>query len=201
MSNFGNHTLPIFEDDLETIKEYIKIAFNIIFFHRWLNNNNYTEENSIIKNISYMRIKDDSLEKKIDDTLSKITSFSTKSQKLQISLNFYTNESTHMFFLKRKEGLWEKWTFLVTFSNKSSIDKEYKIRKYLSNVIKELNSDKDFMPDLDLNDFEEANDVGVNYSKLFLFPYEINISQEFEQESILSVMKNMNIKDSFNIKI
>ena len=201
MSNFGKHIMPIFEDDLETIKEYIKISLNIIFFHRWLNNNNYKEENSIINNISYMKINDDTLEKKIDGVLSQITSFSSKNQKLQITLSLYSNESTHLFFYKKKDGLWEKWIFLVTVSNNSSIEKENKIRKYLSNVIKELNSEKDFMPDLELNDFEDANVKNTYNKNLFLFPYEISISQEFEQENILSVLKNMNIKDSFNIKI
>ena len=201
MSNFGNHIMPIFEDDLETIKEYIKIALNIIFFHRWLNNNNYTEENSIINNISYMKINDNTLEKKIDETLSQITSFSSKNQKLQITLSLYTSETTHFFLYKTKDGLWEKWIFLITISNNSSVEKEKKIRKYLSNIIKELNSEKDFMPDLELNDFEDANVINTNNKNLFLFPYDISISQEFEQENILSVLKNMNIKDSFNIKI
>ena len=201
MSNFGSHIMPIFEDDLETIKEYIKIALNIIFFHRWLNNNDYMEENSIINNISYIKIKNDSLEKKINDTLSQINNYTSKCQKLQITLSLYSNEYTNMFFMKKKEGLWEKWIFLVHISNKTSTDKEYKVRKYISNVIKELNSDKDFMPDLELNDFEDANVINTNKKNLFLFPYEIGITQEFEQENILSVLKNMKIKDSFNIKI
>ena len=36
MSNFDNHIIGIFQDDLETVKEFLKIAINTIIFNRWL---------------------------------------------------------------------------------------------------------------------------------------------------------------------
>ena len=40
MSNYDCHNIGIFQDDLETVKEFLKLAINTIFFHRWINNNN-----------------------------------------------------------------------------------------------------------------------------------------------------------------
>ena len=37
MSNYDNHIVGIFQDDIETVKEFLKIAINTIFFHRWIN--------------------------------------------------------------------------------------------------------------------------------------------------------------------
>ena len=37
MSNIDNHIVGIFQDDLETVKEFLKIAINTIIFNRWLN--------------------------------------------------------------------------------------------------------------------------------------------------------------------
>ena len=52
------------------------------------------------------------------------------------------------------------------------------------------------MPDLKLNDFENIDDK--NDKNTFNFPYEIKLTPEFEQQSIISIFKNMNIKDSFD---
>ena len=51
------------------------------------------------------------------------------------------------------------------------------------------------MPDLKLNNFENVNDKKENG---FDFPYEIKLTPEFEQQSIISIFKNMNLKDSLD---
>ena len=35
MANIGNYDIPLFEDDVESIKEFFKIAVNTIIYHRW----------------------------------------------------------------------------------------------------------------------------------------------------------------------
>ena len=79
MSNFGNHTITIFEDDLYTVKEYLKIALNTVFYHRWLKNNDYTEEESSINNIYYLKINKKSLQEEIKELLKKIENLSKSS--------------------------------------------------------------------------------------------------------------------------
>ena len=203
MSNVGNHTISIFEDDLETIKEFIKISFNTIFYHRWLNNTNYIEEESNIKNISYMKINEKSLEDKINDILKQIENKSKSNNKFQITINFYTKKSYTFYFYENLEGLWETWSFLIKISDDSSNDKEKKIRKYISNILKELNKEPNFMPDinLDLNEIENNNNNNSNKTDELNFPYEIIIDNEFSEQTILSLfnnINNLNPRDSFN---
>ena len=90
MSNFDNHIVGIFQDDLETVKEFLKIAINTIIFNRWLTNKNYVCEKSAIKDISYMKIEDASVEKDIENILYNLSYYSTSCQKFQINLEFYT---------------------------------------------------------------------------------------------------------------
>ena len=199
MANFGNHTIPIFQDDILTVKEYLRIAINVVFYHRWLNNNNnYEEESNISKNITYLKINDESLEKEIQSLLKQIDGYISYQNKFQITLNFYTKLVTQLYFFQKPEGLWERWNFLVTVSdNNNSPDKESKIRRFISAIIKELNAGKDFMPDIKLNDFEKC-DNNNNNDKNSNFPYEIKLSPEFDQQSMLTIIKNMDIKNSFN---
>ena len=199
MANFGNHTIPIFQDDILTVKEYLRIAINVVFYHRWLNNNNnYEEESNISKNITYLKINDESLEKEIQSLLKQIDGYISYQNKFQITLNFYTKLVTQLYFFQKPEGLWERWNFLVTVSdNNNSPDKESKIRRFISAIIKELNAGKDFMPDIKLNDFEKC-DNNNNNDKNSNFPYEIKLSPEFDQQSMLTIFKNMDIKNSFN---
>ena len=211
MANYGNHTLPIFKDDIFTIKEYLKIAINIIFYHRWLNNNNVIEEKSI-NDISYLKIDNHKLEKEINNLLSQLDKYCEKDYdynddnqypnqyNLQIILNFYTKIVTQLYFFSKPEGLWEKWNFLVIVTDKSSEkeDKEAKIRKFVSIIIKELNSEKDFMPDIHLNEFEKINEKNSDSNNDSNFPFEMKITPDFEQSNMISIFQNMNIKGSFN---
>ena len=196
MSNIGNHIIQIFKDDKPTVKEYLKIAINMIIFHRWLNNNNYIEIKSGINNISYIKIDSESLDNDINNILSQIENYSSNQSNFQITIKFYTKIEKKFYIFSKPQGLWEKWNLLVTISDNNSLDKENKIRKYISFIIKELNSEKDFMPDIKLNDFENVNDK--NDGNNFDFPYEIVLTPEFEQQSIISIFKNINLKDSFD---
>jgi len=200
MSNIGNHSLPIFEDNLPTIKEYLKIALNTVFFHRWLNNNNYIEEKSIINNISYIKINDESLQKEINNKLSQIDNYSNNSINLQITLSFFTKINTQFYLFSKNDGLWEKWNFLISISNDNTPDKEGKIRTYITKLLEELNRGNDFMPDLELDDFGKEDSIKDNKNE-FYFPYEIKILKEYEQDSFLKILQNINFKDTFNIKI
>ena len=184
MSNFGNHTITIFEDDLYTVKEYLKIALNTVFYHRWLKNNDYTEEESSINNIYYLKINKKSLEKEIEELLNKVENLSKSNNKFQITLNFYTEKVKKYFIYESLEGLWETWNFLVIISDKNSKDKETKIRRFISYILKELNDEKDFMPDIDVN-LEQFTSNNSDNNNKFKFPFEIKVNNEFEQTSIL----------------
>ena len=185
MSHYDSHIIGIFQDDSETVKEFLKIAINTIFFNRLLNNNKYICENSAIKNISYMKIEDDSLQKDIGNKLNELSSLSKHYQKFQINLDFYTAYQGGIFgFFKKKGNIWEQWSILVIITEKGSKDKESNMRKIISNILNEVNTNKDFMPDMKLKSFEnlsnmdnkEENNDNCN------IPYEITIKTEFEQK-------------------
>ena len=189
MSNFGNHTITIFEDDLYTVKEYLKIALNTVFYHRWLKNNDYTEEESSINNIYYLKINKKSLQEEIKALLKKIENLSKSSNKFQITLNFYTEKVKKYYIYENLEGLWETWNFLVIISDKNSKDKETKIRRFISYILKELNDEKDFMPNIDVNLEQFTSNNSDSHDKSN-FPFEINVNTDFEQTSILSIINN-----------
>ncbi len=62
MTNFGNYELPVFvkklfnlkEDDINTIKEFLRISLHTIFFHRWLGETNFEDVESQFANINYV---------------------------------------------------------------------------------------------------------------------------------------------------
>ena len=213
MANYGNHTLHIFQDDKDTVKEYLKIAINIIFYHRCLNNNNFILEKSIINDISYFKIDSDIIEKEMNNIYEKIDNdcefycdddnvknHNSNQYKFQITLNFYTKMVTQFYFFSKPEGLWEKWNFLVIITDKSTEneDKENKIRKFISIILKELNSEKNFMPDINLDDCENFNEKNNATKSEDYFPFELKIGNDFEQESMIAIFNKMNIKGSFN---
>ena len=196
MSNFGNHIIQIFKDDKPTVKEYLKIAINMIIFHRWLNNNSYVDIKSDINNISYIKIDNDSIDNDINSILSQIDNYSSNQSNFQITLKFFSKIEKKFYIFSKPEGLWEEWNLLVTICDNKTSDKENKIRKYIAYILKEINSEKDFMPDIKLNDFENVNDK--TNKNTFNFPYQIELKPEFEQQSIIYIFKNINIKDSFD---
>ena len=192
MSHFDTHVIGIFQDDIETVKEFLKIAFNTIFFNRLLNNNNYICESSAIKNISYMKIEDDSLQKDIGNKIDEISSLSKYYQKFQINLEFYTPYQGGFFgFFKKKGNCWEQWNILVIITDKGSQDKENNMRKFISMILNEINTNKDFMPDINLENFENIFDMEnkKENNDNSNFPYEITIKTEFEQTSMIKLFK------------
>ena len=192
MSHFDTHVIGIFQDDIETVKEFLKIAFNTIFFNRLLNNNNYICESSAIKNISYMKIEDDSLQKDIGNKIDEISSLSKYYQKFQINLEFYTPYQGGFFgFFKKKGNCWEQWNILVIITDKGSQDKENNMRKFISMILNEINTNKDFMPDINLENFENISDMEnkKENNDNSNFPYDITIKTEFEQTSMIKLFK------------
>ena len=59
-----------------------------------------------------MKINDDSLQKDIDDILSKITSQSESFQKFQTNIDFYArNERIFLGLFQKKKNCWENGIF------------------------------------------------------------------------------------------
>lgn len=53
---FSYILLLIKEDDLNTIKEFLRISLHTIFFHRWLGESNFEDVESQFSNINYVRL-------------------------------------------------------------------------------------------------------------------------------------------------
>ncbi len=202
MSNYGIYQIPQFEDDISNIKEFLRIAFNTIFFHRWLGETNFEDCDSIIPNITYVKIKNENLQKTIESKISLLEKNIIKTQHAQVILNFYEKKVKKFFLYDELSNNWESWKFLFILKkeqkkssnndnenkneNDNDIIKENKIRKYLSFILQKLNDKIDYMPNfsMDIKLPEET------------FPFEIIINTEMKENDLISIIKDMNIKNA-----
>ena len=180
MSYFDSHTIGIFENELLTVQEFIKVAINTIMFNRWIINNNYICQSSAINNISYMKIEDDKLEKSIKDILDDISRLSKSNQRVQIDLDFYTQSQGFFSVFFQSKAYWEKWNILVIITDKGSQNKESYMRKFITKILNELNTDKDYMPDIKLENFEDIAENKNDKNKDFKFPYDVKVNTGFD---------------------
>ena len=111
MANFGNYDIPLFEDDIQTIKEFFRIALNTIVFHRWLGESKFEDTESIFSNITYVKIKNESLQKTIEFNVSQLEKSILKSNRVQVSLKFYQKKIQKFYIMQELTNLWEKWEF------------------------------------------------------------------------------------------
>ncbi len=202
MANFGEYQIPHFEDDLPTIKEFLRIVLNTIFFHRWIGETNFEDCDSIIPNITYVKIKNENLQKTIESKISLLEKNIIKTQHAQVILNFYEKKVKKFFLYDELSNNWESWKFLFILKkeqkkssnndneneneNDNDIIKENKIRKYLSFILQKLNDKIDYMPNfsMDIKLPEET------------FPFEIIINTEMKENDLISIIKDMNIKNA-----
>ena len=171
MSNYGEYAIISNEDEISHIKEIMEISLNIIFFHRFLGNNDYEDVQSEINKISYVKLKNEKLSHEINDIITQIennfkNNFNEYAQ--QLILSFYNKNEA------KKEGKtpWEIWNFILILSkneeganNENKIneeEKENKIREYIFNVIEKLNDKEDYMPNVDL-DNKSLNEETFSY--------------------------------------
>jgi hypothetical protein len=112
MANFGDYQIPHFEDDLITINEFLRIVLNTIFFHRWIGETNFEDCDSIIPNITYVKIKNENLQKTIESKISLLEKNIIKTQHAQVILNFYEKKVKKFFLYDELSNNWESWKFL-----------------------------------------------------------------------------------------
>lgn len=189
MANFGNYDIPLFEDDIQTIKEFFRIVLNTIIFHRWLGESKFEDTESIFSNITYVKIKNESLQKTIEFNVSQLEKSLLKSNRVQVSLKFYQKKIQKFYIMQELTNLWEKWEFLFAIKKNTDVintQKENKIREYLSYILEKLNDKFDFMPDFDV-DSQLPEET---------FPFEININANISDDDFLSLIKDMSIKSA-----
>ena len=202
MANYGTYQIPHFEDDLPTINEFLRIVLNTIFFHRWIGETNFEDCDSIFPNITYVKIKNENLQKTIESKISLLEKNIIKTQHAQVILNFYEKKVKKFFLYDELSNNWESWKFLFILKkeqkkssnndneneneNDNDIIKENKIRKYLSFILQKLNDKIDYMPNfsMDIKLPEET------------FPFEIIINTEMKENDLISIIKDMNIKNA-----
>ena len=187
MTNFGKYDIPIFKDDLTTIKEYFRIALNTIFFHRWLGQTNYIDTKSIFNSITYIKIQNDAFQKAIDSTLSQLEKSIHRSKSCMIQINFYQKKVNKFYIIQELENLWESWRFLFIVNPHSemlTLQKESKIREYLAFILDKLNDKYDFMPDFDPEDTSMLPEE--------TFPYEIIINSNVSDKEFMAYPKELN---------
>ena len=206
MSEIGEYTLILFEDDILELRELLEMSLNIIFFHRNLSNNNYEDAQSKLTNITYVKLTNETLSKEIIKIITDIeNNFKNDSQ-------IYGQILTLSFFdkIEKKDNPWEKWNFILVLSKKEitkkkdellideenkEFDKENKIREYIFKIIEKLNDKGNYMPSVNLNDKNLENET-------FLHKYETKkIKNEEEYLSLFNNYMQKSQDDIIIIKI
>ena len=166
MSEIGEYTIILFENNISDLKEILEISLNIIFFHRNLSNINYIDAQSKFTNITYVKLKNENLSNEISNIINELE-VNLKKDKLygyQLTLSFFEIKGKN----KNMENPWEKWNFLLIKSKNeedkekkdeikdnntdSDIDKENKVREYIFKIIEKLNDKGNYMPNVNLDD-------------------------------------------------
>ena len=196
MANYGTYQIPHFEDDLITINEFLRIVLNTIFFHRWIGETNFEDCDSIFPNITYVKIKNENLQKTIESKISLLEKSIIKTQHAQVILNFYEKKVKKFFLYDEFSNLWESWKFLFIIKKEKKdssdndkdkdMEKEISIRNYLSFILQKLNDKIDYMPNFSM-------DVKLPEET---FPFEIIINTEMKENDLISIIKDMNIKNA-----
>ena len=201
MSKYGEYTIISFEDEILQIKEILDISLNIIFFHRYLGNNDYEDVQSKPNNISYVKLKNEILSNKILKTINEIEN------NFKINKNQYGQRLILKFFEKEKNQKelkipWEMWNFILILSNKENLkekkelynkeenDKENKIREYIFKIIEKLNDKENYMPNINIEDESLKEET---------FFYDIQIEGIPKKEDYLSLFNNFVQKNQENI--
>ena len=202
MSNCGEYTIS-FEDEILEIKEILELSLNIIFFHRYLGNNNYEEAQSQLNNISYVKLKNAKLSNELTNIINEIENdFKNGNQYAQkLTLNFYEKEKNK----KELKNPWEIWNFILILSKKEDIkdkndinnkvgeiedDKENKIRKYIFKIIEKLNDKENYMPNININDNSLDQET---------FSHNITIDKISTKEDYLSLLNHFIKKNQENV--
>ena len=188
MANIGNYDIPLFEDDVESIKEFFKIAVNTIIYHRWLGDNNFEDTESSFPNITYIKLKNTKLQETVDKYTNALENALLGNNKVKVTIKFYQGYSSG-FFNQSLVGLWEVWNFLfdVKINDENSVEneKENKIRKYIFCILERLNDKYDFMPDFPPNSTLPTE----------TFPFEIKISN-ITDDDYIALLKSMSVKSA-----
>ena len=192
-----------FEDEILEIKEILELSLNIIFFHRYLGNNNYEEAQSKLNNISYVKVKNQKLSNILTNNINEIeNNFKNSNQYAQqLSLYFYEKEKNK----KDLKNPWEIWNFILILSKKEEKkdkndlnnkvaelddDKENKIRKYIFKIIEKLNDKENYMPNININD---------NCLDEETFSHTIKIDKISTKEDYLSLLNHFIKKNQENV--
>ena len=142
MSDIAEYTIILFENDISELKEILEMFLNLILFHRNLSNNDYEDAQGKLTNITYVKLKNETLNQEIMNIINEIEKLFSKEPKLygyNLSLSFFEKS-------EKKENPWEKWNFISIFDKKEELskkneikndksdsdsDKENKIREYM----------------------------------------------------------------------
>ena len=173
MSDIGEYTIILFDNNIYELKEILEISLNVIFFHRNLSNNIYEDVQSKIADITYVKLKNETLSKEIIDLINEMENNFTNESNLygyNLTLSFFEKYENS----KISEIPWEKWNFITVLNKKgeleekngikadksnSNINKGNKVRDYIFKIIDKLNDKKNCMPCVNLKDKNLINET------------------------------------------
>lgn len=178
MNSYAKYDIPVFVDEIQIIKEVVRIALNTIFYHRYLGEKQFKDVESSISYIYYIKLDNNKIEKEIEKQLEAIEKAIQKKGSVQIVVNFYQKKIKQYYLLEKLDNLWESWSmfFMLNSTNNApvqkKISKEVKVREYLFNIISLINDKYDFMPDIkDIYSIKE--NCVKNDDSCALFPFEV----------------------------
>ena len=201
MSDVAEYTIILFESDIPELKEILEMSLNLIFFHRNLSNNDLEDAQGKLTNITYVKLKNETLCQEITNTINEIEKIFSQEPKLygyNISLSFFEKS-------EKRDNPWERWNFISVMDKKedlskksevkdnttnSNIDKENKVREYMFKLIEKLNDKGNHMPIVDLNDNNLKNET---------FSHKFKTVKVQNKEEYLSLFNNYMQKNQDDI--
>ena len=190
MSEAGEYTIIMFNNNLSELKEILEISLNIIFFHRYLSNNNYIDIQSELTNITYVKLKNEKLSQEISNITLELEKSLKNNSNLygyKITLNFYEKSEKN----KNLNNPFEIWNFMAVLSKNedltgkneikdtiysnssksdSDMEKENKIREYIFKIINKLNDKDNHIPSINLDDKNLKDETFLHNFKLEIIP-------------------------------
>ena len=128
------------EGDITTLKELLKIGLHLIFYNRWLSDCTTVSKESQISNISYLEVKDEALQERINNCLEETVDELKATKAVTVTLLFYEKVEKKFLFSIDYKNLWEKWQFELSISNSSEslAVKEDKARDFLIKILENV---------------------------------------------------------------
>jgi hypothetical protein len=177
--------LDIITSDLYQIKNILRSLIHTILFCRILISIKPEVVECTIFNLTYVKIKNDKLDKKIEDYINEIYDYidSNKSVKL-CNINLFLNYINTKSWLKSKIS-WEEWSISIQINRLEKMFKDDNTLHYVIKKIIELSDNNYDIPPIfssDLLSVEDYFEIDIVYDKQTFGKTAMNMLKTFSTD-------------------